>query len=65
MLAYYSPVESAPPKTVEINVDENFNGRWNLTVLDKENTMSAQSVTAKDGKIVLEMPCESVMLLER
>ena len=51
--------------TVTVQLDGIADGVWQAEVLDSDRTMEAYTVTAEDGKLLLQMPHDCVILLKK
>ena len=51
--------------TVTVQLDGIADGVWQAEVLDSDRTMEAYTVTVEDGKLLLQMPHDCVILLKK
>ena len=65
MLTHYRKDKSAADMTVTVHLDGVADGVWQAEVLDSDRTMEAYTVTAEDGKLLLQMPHDCVILLKK
>ena len=65
MVTYYSVDRSAKEKEVEFDFGKDSRGEWQIETLDGEKTMEKQTVTVTDGKFVLKMKPETVLLISK
>lgn len=63
MLTYYSTDKNAAEKEVSIEIANVAVGDWKCCLLDKDHTMTEGILKLKDGKAVIKIKPETVMLI--
>jgi hypothetical protein len=64
MLTHYRADKVRTEKQITVTLDGAKDGVWQAEILDEENTMTKRTVDIKDGRLLLTVPSDCVILLK-